>query len=116
MYHIEKRELRDMLSAYRVCITTDTWTSCQNINYMVVTAHFIDRDWMLHKKNISFCVIINHKGESIARLLEECLLDWGIEKLLTITVDNASANDAGLSDLIKRMNRWPTFNTLLLGG
>ncbi|KAI3872926.1 hypothetical protein MKX03_029968 [Papaver bracteatum] len=26
----------------RVCLTTDTWTSIQNYNYMVVTAHFID--------------------------------------------------------------------------
>ena len=65
---------------------------------MVVTVHFIDVDWMLHTKFISFCVIPNHKGESIVRLLEERLLDWGVEKLLTVTVDNASANDTGLND------------------
>ena len=28
-----------------VCVTTDTWTSIQNLNYMAVTAHFIDGDW-----------------------------------------------------------------------
>ncbi|CAN6697655.1 unnamed protein product [Malus baccata var. baccata] len=48
---------------------------------------------------LNFCVIPNHKGESIAQLLEECLVEWGIEKVLTITVDNASANDSGLRDL-----------------
>ncbi|XP_070004974.1 zinc finger BED domain-containing protein DAYSLEEPER-like [Nicotiana sylvestris] len=28
----------------KVCLTTDTWTSLQRINYMCLTAHFIDRD------------------------------------------------------------------------
>ena len=28
-----------------VCVTMDTWTSIQNLNYMVVIAHFIDGDW-----------------------------------------------------------------------
>ena len=28
----------------RVCVTTDTWTSLQRINYVVITAHFIDND------------------------------------------------------------------------
>ena len=28
----------------RVCVTTDTWTSLQRINYMCITGHFIDND------------------------------------------------------------------------
>jgi hypothetical protein len=35
----------------------------------------------------------NHKGQTIARELEECLVEWGIHRILTISVDNASAND-----------------------
>ncbi|XP_060212248.1 zinc finger BED domain-containing protein DAYSLEEPER-like [Lycium barbarum] len=34
----------------KIFLTTDTWTSLQRINYMCLTAHFIDRDWVLHKK------------------------------------------------------------------
>ena len=94
------------LKGRRVCLTTDTWTSIQNINYMVVTAYFIDDDWVLHKRVINFCVILDHKGDSIAKLLEDCLLEWGIEKLLTITVDNASANDVVIRELIKRVDAW----------
>lgn len=116
LFYSEKTKLKNDLSAYRVCLTTDTWTSIQNINYMVLTAHFIDANWMLHKRILNFCVIPNHRGESIFRLLEECLVEWGIEKLLTITVDNASSNDAGLKDLIKRISNWRVSNALLHDG
>lgn len=34
-----------------VCLTTDTWTSIQRINYMCITAHFIDGSWTLKKES-----------------------------------------------------------------
>ncbi|KAI3892716.1 hypothetical protein MKX03_020767, partial [Papaver bracteatum] len=76
----------------RVCLTTDTWTSIQNYNYMVVTSHFIDDQWKLHKRSICFCLITSHGGEHIGRTLEKCLIEWGLERVFTITLDNASAN------------------------
>ncbi|XP_048433048.1 zinc finger BED domain-containing protein RICESLEEPER 2-like [Pyrus x bretschneideri] len=94
----------------------DTWTSIQQTNYTVLTAHFIDDDWMLHKKILNFCVILNHKGESIAQLLEECLVEWGIEKVLTIMVDNASANDSSLRYLVHRISGRGIPNALLHDG
>ncbi|KAL5756327.1 hypothetical protein ACOSQ2_021073 [Xanthoceras sorbifolium] len=59
----------------RVCLTTDTWISIQNINYMVITSHFIDCEWKLHKRILSFGMIPDHKGETIGKLVESCLLD-----------------------------------------
>ncbi|XP_021831500.1 zinc finger BED domain-containing protein RICESLEEPER 1-like [Prunus avium] len=73
---------------------------------MVLTAHFLDGDWMLHKRVLNFCVIQNHKGRTIGRLIEKCLIDWGIERVLTITLDNASANDKAVSYLQSRMKDW----------
>jgi len=35
------------------------------LNYMCVTASFIDSDWTMHKKNTKFNQIPNHKGETI---------------------------------------------------
>jgi hypothetical protein len=32
-------------------LTTDCWTSIQNMNYMVVTSHYIDEGCVLNKKN-----------------------------------------------------------------
>ncbi|KAI5312656.1 hypothetical protein L3X38_041829 [Prunus dulcis] len=38
MYDAMKQKLKEELAPRRVCLTTDTWTSVQNINYMVITA------------------------------------------------------------------------------
>ncbi|XP_059453467.1 zinc finger BED domain-containing protein RICESLEEPER 2-like [Corylus avellana] len=99
-----KSDLKHMFMTInqRVCLTTDTWTSIQNINYMCVTAHFIDHKWTLHRRLLSFRQVSDHKGITIGRALEECLVEWGISRLLTITVDNASANDKALDWLKQR--------------
>ena len=89
-----------------VCLTTDCWTSVQNLNYLCLTAHFIDRDWKLQKRIINFCLIKNHKGETIGRKIERCLLGWGISRVFTVTVDNASSNDLAICYLKSRMEDW----------
>ena len=94
---------------------TDTWTSVQNTNYMVLTAHFIDYDWKMHKRVLNFCVIPNHQGNTIGDLIESCLLQWGIEKVLTITVDNASANKVAIDWVRYKMNKWNNPQAVLGG-
>jgi hypothetical protein len=73
VYEREKLALKSVLQRKRICITTNTWTSIQNFNYMCVTAHFIDGDWILYNKIIKFCLISNHSGESIGKMLESTL-------------------------------------------
>ena len=68
----------------------------QIINYMCLTTHFIDSEWKLHKKIINFCPISSHKGTDIAFEVEKCSNEWGIDKVFTITVDNASSNDVAI--------------------
>ena len=82
LFVLEKSKIFEVIHEQRVSITTDTWTSIQNINYMVVTAHFMDIDWKLHKRIINFTKITSHKGEDIGRILEVCLNNWGIDKIL----------------------------------
>ncbi|KAM3238296.1 zinc finger BED domain-containing protein RICESLEEPER 2-like [Capsicum annuum] len=69
-----KRSFRD--AQQRVCLTTDTWTSLQRINYI-------------------------HRGEDMANEISKCLRDWGIDKIFTITVDNVSSNDVTVKELAK---------------
>jgi hypothetical protein len=38
-------------------------------------------------------------GETISQVIENCLLEWGIDKLLNITLDNASSNNVTISYL-----------------
>jgi hypothetical protein len=108
LYLVEKENLRKMFltTGQRVCFTTNIWTSVQNLDYMSITAHFIDYDWKLQKKIISFRQVQDHKEETIGRELEECLLEWSIDRILTITVDNAISNDTPIDWLKRRTLSW----------
>ncbi|XP_020992165.2 zinc finger BED domain-containing protein RICESLEEPER 2-like [Arachis duranensis] len=89
-----------------VCLTIDCWSSVQNLNYLCLIAHYIDANWKLQKRILNFCAIKDHKGETIGRKIERCLLSWGISRVFSITVDNASSNDVALSYLKNRMEDW----------
>uniref|UniRef100_A0A7N2L115 Transposase n=1 Tax=Quercus lobata TaxID=97700 RepID=A0A7N2L115_QUELO len=106
IYFEEKDKLRNALRGRRLCLTTDTWTSIQNFNYMCLTCHFIDDDWKLHKRILNFCIVNNHKGKTIGKMVESCLEEWNIEVIFTLTVDNASSNDVAISYLKEATNRW----------
>ncbi|KAK2639889.1 hypothetical protein Ddye_027684 [Dipteronia dyeriana] len=117
LYIDEKIKLKEYFnrSKVRVCLTTDTWTSIQNINYMVVTAHFIDYDWPLQKRILSFSQIVDQKGDSIGKCIENVLLEWGIDKVFTITVDNATANTTAIGYEIRKLNSWQDDGAVLGG-
>lgn len=105
-YLSEKAKLKQFIkyNCQRMCITTDTWTSIQKVNYMCLTAHFVDVNWKLHKKILNFCPISGHKGEEIGKGIERCLLDWSIGKNVSVTVDNASSNDGAIVYLQKKFD------------
>ncbi|KAL5554171.1 hypothetical protein UlMin_041572 [Ulmus minor] len=99
MYLAEKIKLKKELQKYRVSLTTDCWTSIQNIGYMCLTAHWVSNDWTMQKRILSFIQVPSHKGEIIGKELIACLHDWGIDKVFCVTVDNASSNDVALNKL-----------------
>ncbi|CAM8968887.1 unnamed protein product [Rhodiola kirilowii] len=113
LYLLEKGKIKSVICDKRVSITTDTWTSIQNINYMVITAHFVDDSRNLHKRIINFTNITSHKGEDIGMCLERCLLDWGVEKVFSITIDNDSENEGAVAHMKKKLERQ---GNLVLGG
>nr|XP_043609582.1 zinc finger BED domain-containing protein RICESLEEPER 2-like [Erigeron canadensis] len=85
----------------------DTWMSVQRINYMSLTAHYVDNDWILRKKVLNFCPISSHCGVDIGKAVEMCLIKWGIESnVFTITVDNATANDVAVAYLKSKFANW----------
>lgn len=105
MYMLEKQKLKDFFqkNRQRVCLTIDTWTSIQNDEYMRISAHFIDDNWKLHKKIINFCHVESHEGLNDGKILEACLLEWGIDKLLTVTLEDASCNHTTIKYLKDRL-------------
>nr|KAJ0195633.1 hypothetical protein LSAT_V11C700382370 [Lactuca sativa] len=75
-------------------------------SYIVVTTHFIDEDWVMHKRIIKFKSLDSHKGEDIGLTLLTCLQEYGINNVMTITVDNASANDKAIEILMKQLPKF----------
>ncbi|GJZ98185.1 zinc finger BED domain-containing protein RICESLEEPER 2 [Tanacetum coccineum] len=70
---------------------------------MVLTAHFIDDDWVMHKRIINFRPIHSHRGVDIGRALLECINGWGIKNVMTMTVDNIASNDKALEYLLENL-------------
>jgi len=93
-----------------VALTTDCWTSLQNLNYLTLTTHFVDSDWKYKKRMIRFTIIPNHKGYTVGRKIEEVIREWRIRNVSTITVDNASSNDVAMTYLKKKIK---TMNELM---
>ncbi|XP_065869662.1 zinc finger BED domain-containing protein RICESLEEPER 1-like isoform X1 [Euphorbia lathyris] len=106
-YVIYKEEISELKKNFKklsskICLTTNTWTSVQNLSYLCLIAHFIDDDWKLHKRIIGFCPISDRSGEVIGMAVERCLLHWGIDRVFSVT----SSHDVGLQYLKKRLNSW----------
>jgi hypothetical protein len=119
IYLQEKSFLKVMFSVnkMRVSLTTDIWEApTTSSSYMVVTAYWIDANWELQKRIISFKPVLDKKGETIARRLIECLDEWGIEKVFTVTVNNAEGNDHEALTLFQDAMRLKGANALVKDG
>lgn len=83
LYLDEKSRLKALFKSNytRVALTTDCWTSVQNLSYMATTAHFIDNTWNYQKIIISFSLVPNHKGETIGKKVDDILKEWGLRKV-----------------------------------
>ena len=78
LYDEEKQKLKRVFGEARqkVCLTTDTWTSLQQINYMCITAHWIDNEWIMHKRIIKSVQFPAIKVKIwLMRLLNVCVIE-----------------------------------------
>ena len=84
-----------------LAITTNLWTSSDLTRYMVVTAHYINDEWNLIKRIISFRPLLSpHTGQVISNRLSQILLEWkALNKVAFVTLDNASSNNVAVSRL-----------------
>nr|GMC63164.1 zinc finger BED domain-containing protein RICESLEEPER 2-like [Ipomoea batatas] len=100
VYDIEKKKLQLMLRTInKISLTTDIWKSkVQKVSNMCVTGHFVDSNWQLQKRVLSFMPLLPpHTGVDIIDGVMKSTKDWGIEhKIFTISVDNASNNDVAV--------------------
>lgn len=98
----EKEILKSSLKNVEyIGLTTDMWTSNQTISYMCVVAHYIDKNWKMQTQVLAFVELDPpHTGHVIADALWSYVIEWKIEdKVVSITLDNASNNDVAVRDL-----------------
>jgi hypothetical protein len=82
---------------------------------MCVTIYWVDDDWKIQKRIINFLHVPGrHSGENMSLILSSCLLKCFIEKkMFSLTLDNASANEVALKEVILELNKR---NPLICGG
>ncbi|CAI5993635.1 unnamed protein product [Closterium sp. NIES-64] len=80
----------------RVSFTMDMWTAPNNRAWLVVTGHWVDKNFQLRTMVFEFREIHGrHTGKQMARVVEETVVHWGLEgRCLGFTSDNASSNVA----------------------
>jgi len=69
VYESEKNQLkRSLKEAESISLTTDLWTSNQNLQYMCLVAHYIDENWVLQCRVLNFIEVDPpHTGIVIAQ-------------------------------------------------
>uniref|UniRef100_J3KUK2 BED-type domain-containing protein n=1 Tax=Oryza brachyantha TaxID=4533 RepID=J3KUK2_ORYBR len=117
VFHSEKESLiKSLRSVEMISLTCDLWTSNQNLCYMAVVTHYIDRNWSMQCRVLNFMELDPpHTGNVIGQDIFECLAEWKIEgKIITITLDNASNNDVALQNLKAKLSatRLSVFNAI----
>ena len=58
-FQTERENLKQYFAKFegKNCLTYNIWTSLMHIGFLCITAHYIDSEWMLNKKIISFKTI-----------------------------------------------------------
>lgn len=89
-----------------ISFIVDCWTSSNQHPFQGVIARWISNDWEVHHAVIDLTVLHgSHTGVNIAESFWNVLLDYGlVEKMLSVTTDNASNMDTlfeGLEKLAK---------------
>ncbi|XP_048613259.1 zinc finger BED domain-containing protein RICESLEEPER 4-like [Brassica napus] len=110
---ILKKELATLPG--RISFTSDLWTAITHEGYMCLTAHYVDRDWKLKNKILSFCALPPpHTGFQLAMKIIDEMEEWGIDKkVFSVTLDNATNNDS-MQDILK--SQLVLRNDLVCGG
>lgn len=76
-------KMRSMIraSSSRVALKTDAWSSCVYKGDIVVTAHWICKEWKLNSTLLDFHRFMTpHNGEAVRDILFDVMEEWGISK------------------------------------
>jgi len=92
LYQQKKNERKLMLEENdsRFSFTTDCWTSPNNLGFLGITVHWVDKQFELQSMTLAFAPLkTSHCGTELARGFKAVLRDFGLLwKIMAITLDN----------------------------
>jgi hypothetical protein len=86
-YLVEQEKIQEILqdTKGRISFTTDIWTSVSMKAFMVITAHYIDKEWKLQNIVIDFIQIWGtHTGENIKEIFVSSLEKFMIKTKVSL--------------------------------
>lgn len=102
-YNQSRTSLINLLKSNVSCValTSDIWSGNAKEDYISVVAHYVNADWVLEKRVIGMRLIdVSHSGANIADRVKTVITEFGlIDKVFSITLDNASANTNAMNIL-----------------
>ena len=75
LFACEKERMKLLLQSFfgRVSFTSDCWTSINTDGYILLTANYIDDNWILCKKILDFSLLPpTHNGVAITEKIDFC--------------------------------------------
>ncbi|KAF5460869.1 hypothetical protein F2P56_020708 [Juglans regia] len=97
IYEKEKLKMYEAINQLhgRINLCVEMWSSLENVEYLCLTAHYIDEDWKLQKKILNFVTLdSSHTEDMLSEVINKCLMDWDVDhKLFALTFDDCSTDD-----------------------
>ncbi|KAL5564090.1 hypothetical protein UlMin_027254 [Ulmus minor] len=97
IYRKERQKVFEMINKIhgRINLSIKKWYSPENAEYLCLTAHYIDENWILQKKLTNFITLdSSHTEDLLSEVIMKCLTDWDIDgKLFALTFDDCSTDD-----------------------
>ncbi|XP_071698789.1 zinc finger BED domain-containing protein RICESLEEPER 1-like [Rutidosis leptorrhynchoides] len=96
----------------RISLAVGKWSSPENVEYLSLTANYIDDNWKLQRKILNFLTLNSSQTEdALSDLVIKCLMDWDVDrKLFSMTLDDCFSHD----DITSRTKSWLSQNRPLL--
>jgi len=84
-----------------VCLTTDCWTSRYNKSYIAVTAHFVNKEFILKLVLIECTEIIErHTSVNLSNEIKAIITKWKLDgKVVLVVLENASTIKNAINNL-----------------
>lgn len=114
IYEKEKQKVYEMIHNFhgRISMAVGLWASPENVEYLFLKANYVDEDWKLHMKALSFITLdSSHTNDSLSEVVIKCFKELETErKLFSMTFDDCFTSD----DIAFRIKDWLSQNKILL--